>query len=337
MNSHTSEQTPSWDGYNHLAYFVDDDLFIRKEELEHPISFLDEFLLFLTLDEELFGLHDYYGEECIDEEQLTCTIGRCQLLSLFAPTLDEENVDESFDYSKELRKLQLRYKGLMEFCLNQGLCPDELGHMSAYQRLNLYGSLPHGYVPQMLTSVLTLDATATDTFAGDDTAEQSPLERIFDIPAGLVAHVGQQKLEPTREFMLHSTSDILTLIFHELVLRDVKLKCCKHCHRYFVVKTKRNSDYCDRTVEGSSQTCQKLAAMEKFKAKKADNQAYQIFNLYYKRYHERKKVGTIKANVFDKWNREACTRRDACIDGKKDLEEFEAWCYKSFSNRPKKK
>lgn len=336
MNSHSTAKKPTWEDYNLFAYFSDDVLVVRKGEDEHIFPFWEGFLQFVTVDAELFGLHDYFGEECLDIEQLSHTVGGCLILSLFAPTLDDENTDELFEYSKELRKLQLRYKSLMDFCLNQGVFPDELGTMSAYQRLNLFGEFRGGYVPQALTSILTLDEAATDTFEGDDSLEQSPMERLFNIPAGLVAHVGRQKLEPARGYMLHSTSDMLTLIFHELVLRDLKIKCCKQCQQYFVVKTKRNSDYCDRIAKGSTQTCQKMAAMEKFKATKADDPAYQIFNRYYKRYHERKKVGTIKADVFDTWNREACTWRDACIDGKKDVVDFELWCHGSFTNRPKK-
>ncbi len=138
------------------------------------------------------------------------------------------------------------------------------------------------------------------------------------------------------QYLLKSTTDALTLEFYEMVNRNLKLKKCKNCGRYFEVKTKRNPDYCDFAIDGGTQTCQQIIATRNFKAKHKDNAAYKIFNLYYKRYHERKKVGTIKVAIFDKWNRQAGVMRDECIDGKRDLAEFEEWCYDSFPNRARK-
>lgn len=117
---------------------------------------------------------------------------------------------------------------------------------------------------------------------------------------------------------------------------SIAVKQCKNCGKYFVVKGKYDNDYCARIPNGGTQTCQKIGAMANFKDKVSDNKPYQLFQKYYKRYHARMKVGTIKQHDFKSWNLKACTMRDECIDGKCDYDAFKAWLEGSFPNRGRK-
>lgn len=108
------------------------------------------------------------------------------------------------------------------------------------------------------------------------------------------------------------------------------------CGRYFIMKGNYDTNYCDRVAEGETRNCQELAALEKYKAKTADNKAA-LYNKYYKRYSARVKVRQIKEADFKKWKHQALTMRDDCTDGVITPEEYTEWMENYFPNRKPKK
>ena len=103
------------------------------------------------------------------------------------------------------------------------------------------------------------------------------------------------------------------------------------------MKGNYDTNYCDRVVEGGTQTCQQLAAQENYKARNADNKAIPIYSKYYKRYAARMKVKQIKEEDFNAWRYQAIRKRDECSDGKITPEEFTEWMEASFPNRKPRK
>ena len=63
-------------------------------------------------------------------------------------------------------------------------------------------------------------------------------------------------------------------------------------------------------------SCQKLAALDEYKRKNANNEAKKVYDKYYKRYSARLKVFQIKEKDFKQWQYKAITMRDECIEGK---------------------
>ena len=330
MNSHEQQQLVVFDGHDAIAFIDDDCIIIEGENYPYKVPIVDGLIAFLNLN------LDEMDEVCWDEDFVE--FPDHPYIEMFSPDFsaeseaDFENVQEQckahFVYLKNL------FFRLVTFCFDQNFYFEELGALTAYQRLYVYAKIPNGNVPQEITQLYLFDEAALEGF--EETKKATPLEEAFNIPAGYVAHIKHTDAKMFTQYRLTSTYDALSLEFYQMLERNVKIKRCKNCDRYFLVKSKRNADYCDRLVAGTTQTCQQLAAVIKFAEKNKENRPYQIFTKYYKRYHERKKVGTIKADVFDKWNRQACTMRDECIDGKGDLKAFEQWCYDSFPNRPRK-
>jgi len=122
-----------------------------------------------------------------------------------------------------------------------------------------------------------------------------------------------------------SLEEMLYLEFEKMLELDVKIKKCKNCGRYFVLKDNYHTEYCDRVPEGETQNCQSLGASAKYAQKVKANPALAIFNKAYKRYHARVKVGSVKPDAFKKWRYEAVVMRDKCVNGEIPVPEFEEW------------
>ena len=122
-----------------------------------------------------------------------------------------------------------------------------------------------------------------------------------------------------------SLEGILYLEFEKMLELDLKIKKCKNCGRYFILKGNYQTEYCDRVPDGETQTCQNICATAKYAQKVKNNPALALFNRAYKRYHARMKVRSVKPDAFKKWQYEAVVMREKCLNGEITAGEFEAW------------
>ena len=326
MNPH--QKNVIYDEFEHLGYISDGKIFIQTDYDKQSFDYVEALLSFVEMD-----LTEFYEYLFMDLDMLEENI----FFSGFHAQIVGNKEKAYSEYLGYIKHIQAMFIKLTSFCFSQTFFPEELGELNAYKRLHINIETEFGSgIPQELTEIRMLDGDVKTSFKKSKKNKQTPLEQAFSIPAGFVNHVKNSDIEMPKQYVLKSAYDAITLAFYQMVEDNVKVKKCLKCDKYFLVKNKQNTDYCGRIFEGGTQSCQQLGAMANFKKKNENNQPYIIFNLYYKRYHERKKVGSIKPPVFDNWNREACTKRDECMDGKCDLEIFEQWCYDSFPNRPRK-
>ncbi|MEG0273135.1 MAG: DUF6076 domain-containing protein [Hydrogenoanaerobacterium sp.] len=333
MNSHEKQNknpSVSVDHHEHLGYIHNNILHLQTNDFVNlEFDYVEAFLNFIEMDLSEFEEYSYIDLDMLEDNPF---------LGYFHAKVIGDKEKAFGEYLGHIKYLQAVFFKLVSFCFSETFYPEELEGMTAYQRLHLHATLPvGGDIPQELTEIFTIDANTMLSFEQNKKQKQSALEATFGIPAGLIAHIKKQNPTMRKYYLLHSAFEALTLAFYKMVEDNVKVKKCKKCDRYFVVKNKQNPDYCNRIYANTTQTCQQFAAVENFKKKNENNLPYQIFNLYYKRYHERKKVGSLKPDVFDKWNREACVKRDECTDGKITPVEFYEWIYNYFPNRPLKK
>ncbi|MFI3249829.1 MAG: DUF6076 domain-containing protein [Eubacteriales bacterium] len=256
-------------------------------------------------------------------------------MKLFPPAFYELSVDSFREYATYLELLQSKFVGLAHFCFDLNAYPEELGDLSAQQRLFIYTQIKGGLPPENLQEIRTVHGYTREKF--QEKEDQSQLERHMNLPAGSIEFYRKHDVTMGKNYLLKTTLDLLSLDFLTMVDRNFKIKKCKLCKEFFLIKTKRTPDYCTNRRDGSNQTCQQINASKNFQQKNKDNKPFQIYHKYYKRYHERTKVNTLKREVFEKWSREAGVKRDACIDGNGSVEDFEDWCHDSFPNRERKK
>ena len=259
-------------------------------------------------------------------------------------------------YSEYLQTLQKEYLEIIEFCYDESFFPGALGKLMPHERYLIYRAIrhlptimerreriqfSHHYMGHKLEMPYGMDAEemgARLVAAGTEPTED---EKQFAACLCIDAEQTHYHIKTPSficiEYAFSSVEQILELEFTKMLEQNVRFRKCKRCGKYFILKGNYDTNYCDRIAEGSTQTCQQLAAQENYKARNADNKAIPIYSKYYKRYAARVRVNQIKENDFKAWRYQAIRKRDECSDGKISPEEFTEWMEASFPNRKPRK
>ena len=271
------------------------------------------------------------------------------------PLFTDERVREKEKlqwYGNYILELQREFLEMIEFCFDEEFYPEVLGGLYPSERLYLYRQsknlpeffhrdetlrlskrymsgrkmpygLDHDGLIQMFQSMRSVPTEAEKEFAEKYHLSGSPM-------------VMQHRTFMSLAYEARTVQDMLELEFTKMLEQDIRFRKCKRCGRYFIMKGKYDTNYCERIAEGETRTCQQLASAEKYKASIADKMAIPIYNKYYKRYAARVKVRQIKEEDFRKWKYKAIQKRDQCSDGLISVEELTEWMEASFPNRKPK-
>ncbi len=321
-----------------VAWIEGDSLVISIEGEDFVTPLAQGIIQFLELDLSVLEVAiDDFEEDEIDEDEMAhiflALLNSHFYLRFFCPVIINHSVEDYRDYVDLLAELQAKFLALVHFCFDQS--HQELKELTASQRLFLLSNTKFNSFPRLFQQEQTVEMKSDEDFL--EQGSPSEMEQRLGLPAGYINFVKEQEVVVRKKYILSSTVEALSLEFFTMVEKNFKLKQCKRCFRFFQIKSKRNPDFCDYVGEGSNQTCQQIMAGKNFEERNKDNQPLKIYKKYYKRYHERTKVNTLKRDVFEKWSREGCVKRDLCTDGKLTVEEFEDWCHESFPNRERKK
>lgn len=259
-------------------------------------------------------------------------------------------------YADYLVTLQKEYRELLEFVYDENFHPEVLGNLYPSERYRLYREihdLPDFYVrrEELMISPEYMGSPKRMPFGMEQeeylkkimkafSSNASEAEKAFAEEYGLDAgHLTMMIRRPSFmsiQYDVSTAAEMLELEFTKMLEENIRFRKCKRCGKYFIMKGNYDTNYCDRIADGSTHTCQELAAIENYRAKAAENKEYALYSKYYKRYAARVKVRQIKEADFKKWKYQALTKRDECADGKITVEEYEAWLEASFANRRKK-
>ena len=272
--------------------------------------------------------------------------------SVFPPMFIKTDERSAALYASCITELQKEMLRRLEFVFDEEFYPDELLKLTAHERFALYARIYDIPVKSRRTEdfeiTIRMDKTALECSrlpmdviinrlqSHVPTKKKSPLEKALGLKADTVQMFYHVPRFMAVSYEISSLHEMLDLEFSKMLEYGIKLHKCKNCGRYFIVKGNYNAEYCDRVRAGNSQTCQQIAAQRKYEEKLHSDQAVALFRKYYKRYHARSKVGTIKPDKFRKWNYQACEKRDMCQRGEISLDEFEERLEGSFKNREKK-
>jgi len=95
-----------------------------------------------------------------------------------------------------------------------------------------------------------------------------------------------------------------------------------NCKGFFIPKGEYDVKYCDRIPKGETRTCQQVGAIKAFKSKVADNPILTEYNKIYRRFHSRKRNGTITPEQFKIWTKESAKVRDKAVRDSLTLDQF---------------
>ncbi len=269
---------------------------------------------------------------------------------LFPPFLKKRTKKELSAYLSYLKALQTRLMELITFVFDEDYYPSVLKNLSANQRYELYCRANHctaRYEYQYIFDYPELGQNPLGNYFSpsqfidleNEQYEDDELRNFcadHNILKEDLETISELTCKPLTRFQCSSIEDMLMFELWEMLTKSVRLRKCKRCGRYFIMKGNYDTNYCDRVAEGETRNCQELAAQENYKKKMADNAAIPLYQKYYKRYAARVRVRQIKEPDFKKWKYQAMTKRDECTDGKITLSEFEEWLETSFPNRKKK-
>ena len=249
---------------------------------------------------------------------------------------DKKILHGLYNYYAYLRSLQEEYLSLLEFCFDENYHPEILGRLKPEDRYALFRQIRHLPPPMFRRERISFQSDAvTETQIYDKGAVHAFAEE-FDFPEDNLREILRTPVQMIREYEFHRVSDILSMEFSRMLETGVRMRKCKRCGKYFLMKGYYDTQYCSRIAPGETRKCQELAAQENYKRKAENNPALDIYSKYYRRYSARVKVNQIKPDAFRKWKYAAISKRNDCVDGKISVQELTDWMEAYFPNRQKK-
>ena len=126
--------------------------------------------------------------------------------------------------------------------------------------------------------------------------------------------------------------DIYDLIdFHvrECVKREVRMRVCKNCLRYFAVTGKASTEYCGRVCDSKGRTCREMGAINTWTQRKQGDEVFKEYRREYKKRFARINAGRLTKSAFYAWSEEARRRKEDCDNGTITPEDFSRWLKES--------
>lgn len=183
----------------------------------------------------------------------------------------------------EFINLQTIFRDAIKFCLDNDNLPNRhlseklVGFLYQYPAFNNYRLLS-GYV---------LTPTKNNKL-NYETVSYMNDENITDAKEQLeIMHEDNKILSLMNYTVIEDFCDLMYYEFMHIMKTGRRIKICKNCGRYFVLKDKRKREYCDRIFEGDK-TCKDIGAAIKFKKSLGDENdplkiAHGMYNTMYSR------------------------------------------------------
>ena len=128
------------------------------------------------------------------------------------------------------------------------------------------------------------------------------------------------------------TASILDMIDYSLrscVERNITVRRCKNCGRWFPQTGRVSAEYCERPVPKGQQRCRDIGALKQWTLRQANNDAFKAYRKEYKRRFAWIKAGRITGQQFYDWSERARAEKDKCEQGLISQKELETWLKES--------
>lgn len=123
--------------------------------------------------------------------------------------------------------------------------------------------------------------------------------------------------------------DLIDFYVRECVKREVKMRVCKNCLRYFAVTGKASTEYCGRVCDSKGRTCREMGAINTWTQRKQGDEVFKEYRREYKKRFARINAGRLTKSAFYAWSEEARRKKEACDSGMITTEEFSRWLKES--------
>ncbi len=118
--------------------------------------------------------------------------------------------------------------------------------------------------------------------------------------------------------------DLIDFSLRECVRRDIPVRHCRNCGRYFPITGRITAEYCSRPSP-SGKLCRSTAPVRKWAESRRSDQVFQEYRREYKRRFAWIKAGKITEEQFAAWHKAAKARKKDCDQEIISLDEFKTW------------
>ena len=259
----------------------------------------------------------------------------------------------SFYQSKDYNELKIIVAGLNELAPRH-IC-FELLRLDWLERLDMVDStaprdfqdlLPHKKISHLCSNIDTMQKQIKGLIAQalDMDGEKKPVSEkmvaYYNAEGSDTLNTFQFQPQPMNfEVIDHKIfaevlypKDIYDLIdFHvrECVKREMKMRVCKNCLRYFAVTGKASTEYCDRVCDSKGRTCREIGAINTWTQRKQGDEVFKEYRREYKKRFARINAGKLTKSAFYAWSEEARKKKEDCDNGTITPEEFSRWLKES--------
>ena len=259
----------------------------------------------------------------------------------------------SFYQSKDYNELKIVVAGLNEL-VPRHIC-FELLRLDWLERLDMVDStaprdfpdlLPHKNISHLCSNIDTMQKQIKGLIAQalDMDGEKKPVSE------KMVAYYNAEGSDTLNTFQFQPQTmsfevidrrlfaevlypkDIYDLIdFHvrECVKREMRMRVCKNCLRYFAVTGKASTEYCDRVCDSKGRTCREIGAINTWTQRKQGDEVFKEYRREYKKRFARINAGNLTKSAFYAWSEEARKKKEDCDNGAITPEKFSQWLKES--------
>jgi hypothetical protein len=166
----------------------------------------------------------------------------------------------------------------------------------------------------------------TETFSSQLViSEEVQAEGNFSIEE-LADKLKKQKPQIAEMTVLPTGWALMRFEMMKMITQEVLIKKCANCGRYFILDGRTDVEYCSRPITNQPEkACKDIGALNKYMDKVNADPIRKEYHRAYKRNHSRLRVGTITQAEFLEWSDEAQEKRDQCLAGEIDIDEFMEW------------
>jgi hypothetical protein len=274
----------------------------------------------------------------MDCSELTPAIQR--ITDLWGRLVAEDDRQAGTDAMVELGKLKIRhiyleilYVRWYERFTRMGIYNDR-GSTEDQQMLDELRHLPEQLplyqkqVQRFFDLVLDVDS------AGRNPQQQAAANYFYDIPKDSDLFrfhpipLNFESVEPGRCSPVLYSSSILDMIDYSLrscVEREITVRRCKKCGRYFPQTGRVSAEYCERPVPDGQQICREVGSFQQWTKKQSEDPVFKAYRKEYKKRFAWIKAGRISDTDFYAWSEQAREMKKRCDRDVISLEEFVEW------------
>ncbi len=221
-----------------------------------------------------------------------------------------------------LRTLQDRYSHHLDKVLN--IDNQQFSKLTANQRLYLckYFKIIDLKIEEFFSARTRFDVRLDDKLP--PSLENNPHDIISNIDS-FVEYIKKQKVTLTQSLYINNLHQLCYIEFLQMVEKNIYIRKCKNCNKYFIPYNRPDTLYCDRLMSEDGKTCKDVGAMNIYREKIKEDPIMEMYNRVYKKYNARVRYKKITQEDFYNWSEKAREMRDKAKGGEITLDEFKEW------------